>query len=70
MHHFCFYSSSKNINCDSIQAARKKYANNIKRALNFYYYSQFYMATVQTGTHGAHEHLMHIYLSVYLLIEC
>ena len=54
MHPFCRYFSSENINCHNIQAARKKYANNIKRALNFYYYSQFYMATFQTGTHGAH----------------
>ena len=59
MHPFC-YSSSESINCHSIQAARKKYANNIKRALDFYYYLQFYMATFQTATHGAH--LINIYL--------
>ena len=41
MHLICCYSSSENINCHSIQAARKKYANNIKRALDFYYYSPF-----------------------------
>ena len=50
----CCYSSSENIDCHSIQATRKKYANNIKRTLDFYYYSQFYMATFQTATHGAH----------------
>ena len=33
----CYYSSSENINCHSIQAARKKYANDIKCALDFYY---------------------------------
>ena len=37
MHPICCYSS-QNINCHSIQAARKKYANNIKRALDYYYY--------------------------------
>ena len=41
MHPFCCYSSSEHINCHSIQAARKKYPNNIKRALDFYYYSPF-----------------------------
>ena len=41
MHSVCCYSSSENINCQSIQAARKKYANDIKRALDFYYYSPF-----------------------------
>ena len=35
MHPICCYSSSENINCRSIQAARKKYANNIKRAPDF-----------------------------------
>ena len=40
----------------------KKYANNLKHALDFYYCSQFYMATFQTATHGMHAHLMHIYL--------
>ena len=54
MHPFSCYSSSENINCHSIQAARKKFANNIKHALDFYYYSQFYMATFQTATHGVH----------------
>ena len=54
MHPFCCYSSSEKINSHSIQAARKKYANNIKHALDFHYYSQFYMATFQTGTNGAH----------------
>ena len=57
MHPFHCYSSRENINCHSIQAARKKYANDIKRALDFYYYSQFYMATFQTATHGAHAAL-------------
>ena len=48
MHPFCCYSSSENINCHSIQ--------------DFYYYSQFYMATFQTATHVRKQHLMHIYL--------
>ena len=56
---------------NSIQAARKKCANNIKCALDFYYYSQFYIATFQTATHGVHatHHIIFIFL-VYLLIEC
>ena len=62
MHPFCCYSSSENINCHSIQAAIKKDANNIKHAVDFYYYSQFYMATFQTATHSRMQHLMHIYL--------
>ena len=41
MHHFWCYSSSENINCHCIHAARKKSANNIKSALDFYYYSTF-----------------------------
>ena len=57
MHPFHCYFSSENINCHSIQAASKKYANNIKCPLDFYYYSQFYMATFQTATHGAHAAL-------------
>ena len=54
MHPICCYYSSKNINCHSIQAARKKSPNNIERSLDFYYYSQFYMATFQTAAHGVH----------------
>ena len=57
MHSFCCYSSSENIDCLSIQAVRKKYAN-IKCTLDFYYYWQHFrlqhMARVQ--------YLMHIYL--------
>ena len=53
MHPFCCYSS-ENIDCHSIQAARKKYANNIKPTLDFYYYSQIYTATFQTATHSVH----------------
>ena len=41
MHPICCYSSSENINCHSIQTTRKKHANNLKRALDFYYYSPF-----------------------------
>ena len=48
MHRICCYSSSDNINCHSIQAARKKYANNIKHALDFYYYHHFCMATFKS----------------------
>ena len=33
------------------------FSNNIKRSLDFYYYSQFYMATFQTATHGKHATL-------------
>ena len=65
MHPFCCYSSSENIDCHSIQAARKKYANNIKCTLDFYYNSQFYMATFQTATHGAHATL-----NAYLSFQC
>ena len=63
---FCC-SSSENINCHSIQAARKKYANNIKHALDFCY-SQFYMATFQTATHGEHVTL-NAYLSFWVSIN-
>ena len=62
MHPFCGYSSSENIDCHSIQAARKNYANNIKCYLDSYCSSQFYMATFQTATYGAHAILKHIYL--------
>ena len=65
MQPFCCYSSSENIDCHNIiniQAARKKYANNIKCTLDFYCYSQFYMAPFQTATHGVPQHLLHIYL--------
>ena len=65
MHSFCCYSSIENADCQSIHAARKNYANNIKRTLDFYYYSQFYMATFQTATvqHMAcMQDLMHVYL--------
>ena len=63
MHSFCCYFSSENINCHSIQAARKKYANNIKRALDFYYYSQFLYGNISVCKYGMHvQHLMLIYL--------
>ena len=49
---FCCYSSSENINCRSIQAARKKYVNNIKRTMDFYYYSPFlYGKTLSFSTY-------------------
>ena len=51
MHPFC-YSSSENINCHSIQAARKKSANNIKRALDFYHYSPFLYGSIWPGAYG------------------
>ena len=70
MHTFCCYSSSENIDCHSIQTARKKYANNIKCNLDFYYYSQFYMATFQTATRGAHATLKAYFLFGVSLIEC
>ena len=63
MHSFCCYFSSENINWHSIQAARKKYANNIKRALDFYYYSQFLYGNISVCKYGMHvQHLMLIYL--------
>ena len=65
MHPFCYYYSSENINCHSIQAARKKYANNIKHAVDFYYYSKFDMATFQAATHGAHATF-----NAYLYFRC
>ena len=53
MHPFCCYSSSEYINCHSIQAARKKYVNNIKHTLDFYYYSPFlYGNTLSFSTYG------------------
>ena len=63
MHPFCCYSSSENIHCNSIQAARKKYVNNIKHALDFYYYSPFlYGNTLSFSTYVQMEDLMDIYL--------
>ena len=62
MHPFCYYSSSENIDCHSIQAARKKYPNNIERTLDFYYSSQFYMTTFLAATMERMQYLMHIYL--------
>ena len=53
MHPFCCYSSSENI-IAIVYRPQEKNANNIKCALDFYYNSQFYMVTFQTGTHGAH----------------
>ena len=64
MHPFCCYPSSENINCHSIQAARKKNVNNIKRALDFYYYSPFlYGNTLSFSTYGTDqmEDLIDIY---------
>ena len=65
MNPFCGYSSSENVNCDSIQAAIKQYANNIEHSRDrrhFYYSSQFYMATfLMASPHDAMT-LMHIYL--------
>ena len=62
MHPFCCYSSSENINYHSIQAARKKYVNNIKRALDFYYYSQFLYGNTKFLNMVQMEDLMDIYL--------
>ena len=63
MHPFCCYSSSDNVDCHSTQATRKKYANNIECTLDFYYSSEFYMATSLVLTHGMHAMtLMHVYL--------
>ena len=59
---FSCYSSSENINCHSTQAARKKYANNIKHTLDFYYSSEFYMARFKTAIHGTHA-ILNLYLS-------
>ena len=50
IHPFCCYSSIDNIDCCSIQATRKKCANNIERTLDFYYSSQFHMATSLAST--------------------
>ena len=61
MHPICCYPSSENINCHSIQAARKKYANNIKRALDFYYYLPFLYDNIYVSIYGQMEDLMHIY---------
>ena len=62
MHPFCCYSLSENVGCHSIQATRKKYANNIERTLDFFYSSQFYMITFQAATMVLMQYLMHIYL--------
>ena len=62
MHSFRCYSSSENINCHSIQAARKKYLNNIKRALDFYYYSAFLYGNTFSQHMVQMEDLMDIYL--------
>ena len=62
---FC-YSSSEYINCHSIQAARKKYVNNIKRTLDFYYYLPFlYGNTLSFSTYGTDGRL-----DRYLSLRC
>ena len=61
MQPFCCYSSRENINCHSIQAARKKYVNNIKRALDFYYYSPFLYGNSKFLNMVQMEDLMDIY---------
>ena len=62
MHHFFYHSSSDNVNCHSIQATIKYYSNNIERSRDFYYSSQFYMATfLMACLHDAMT-LMYIYL--------
>ena len=44
-------------------AVRKKSANNIKRAPDFYYYSPCLYGLISVCQYGAHvKHLMHIYL--------
>ena len=66
MHPFCCYSSSEKINCHSIQAARKKYVNNIKPALDSYYYSPFlYGNTLSFSTYGTDRRL-----DGYLSLRC
>ena len=66
MHPFCCYSSSENINCHSIQAERKKYVNNIERALDFYYYSPFLHGNTLTfSTYGTDGRL-----DGYLSLRC
>ena len=62
MHPFGCYSTSENINCHSIQAARKKYVNKIKRALGFYYYSPYLYGNTFSQHMGQMEDLMDIYL--------
>ena len=71
MHPFCWYSSSENINCNSVQAARKKYVNNIKCALDFYYYSPFlYGNTEFLNIWYRWKTWWILIFTVYLLIEC
>ena len=66
MRPFYCYSSSENINCLSIQAARKKYVNNIKRDLDFYYYLPFlYGNTLSFSTYGTDGRL-----DGYLSLRC
>ena len=54
MHPFVVILQVKTIIAIVYRPQEKKYANNIKHALDFYYYSQFYMAIFETATHGAH----------------
>ena len=62
MHPFCCYSSSENINCYSIQAARKNYANNIKSALTFSIIHNFIWQHFRLQHMVRMQHLMNIYL--------
>ena len=71
IHHFCCYSSNENINCHSIQAARKKSANNSKRDLNFYYYSLFLYGNISVCQLAPMYNTYCMFnFTVYLLIEC
>ena len=61
MHPFCCYSN-ENVNCHSIQATRKKYANNIK-CTPFIILHNFIWQHLLHQEHGMHAMtLMHIYL--------
>ena len=63
MHPFYSYSSSENIDCHSIQAVKKNYANNIKHTLNFCYIQNFIWQHFRLQHMASMQYLLHIYLS-------
>ena len=62
MHAFCCYSSSENINCHSIQAARKKMQIILNVLWTFIIIHNFIWKHFRLEHMARMQHLMHIYL--------
>ena len=62
MHPFYCYSSSENINCHGIQAARKKYANKLNTLWTFIIIHNFIWQYFRLEHMVRMQHLLHIYL--------